>query len=195
MPNWADANHLQGMLVRKTAILVEDTLLDGSAGLGVPVRKVAGMAVLSNPCSGTGPEDLLLLSDLAARIGEHLMKDMMARMDGEVVGYGKAAIVGTGGQLEHAAALLHPTLGKPIRAAIGGGTALIPSNAKLACAGASIDVPLGHRNSAWSFGEIDTITLQVADAPLPHEIVLAIVITSAGRPSARITGPAKTAST
>ena len=192
MPNWADARHLQGILVRKTAILVEDTLLDGSAGLGVPVRKVAGMAVLSNPCSGTGPEDLLLLSDLATRIGEHLMKEMMARMDGEVVGYGKAAIVGTGGQLEHAAALLHPTLGKPIRAAIGGGTALIPSNAKLACAGASIDVPLGHRNSAWSFGEIDTMTLQVADAPLPHEIVLAIVVTSAGRPNARITSPPKT---
>jgi hypothetical protein len=192
MPDWTTASHLQGMWLRKTMFVVEDTLLDGSSPLAVPVRKVAGLAVLLNPCIRTGSEDLALLSQLAPRIGAHLMEEMTARMDGEVVGYGKAAIVGTLGQLEHAAALLHPTLGQPIRAAVGGGAALIPSNAKVACAGASIDVPLGHRNSAWSFGEIDTMTLQVADAPLPHEIVLAIVITSAGRPNARITSPAKT---
>jgi Amino acid synthesis len=194
MPNWTDAGHLQGLYVRKTAFIVEDTLLDGASALSVPVRKVAGLAVLTNPCVRTGSEDLLLLSDLAPRIGEHLMQEMTALMDGEVVGYGKAAIVGILGQLEHAAALLHPTLGKPIRAAVGGGAALIPSNAKVASAGASIDVPLAHRDSIWSFGEIDTMTLQVPDAPLPHEIVLAIVITSAGRPNARITGPVKTGS-
>jgi len=192
MPNWADASHLQRMWLRKTMLLVEDTLLDGSTALAVPVRKVAGLAVLLNPCVRTGSDDLSQLSELAPRIGAHLMQQMTALMDGEVLGYGKAVIVGSLGHLEHAAALLHPTLGQPIRAAIGGGASLIPSNAKVACAGASIDVPLGHRNSAWSFGEIDTMTLQVADAPLPHEMLLAIVITSAGRPNARITGPAKT---
>ena len=192
MPNWDDASQLQAMGLRKSMLVVEDTLLDGAAALAVPVRRVAGLAVLLNPCVRTGSDDLAQLSELALRIGAHLMKQMTALMDGEVVGYGKAAIVGTLGQLEHAAALLHPTLGQPIRAAIGGGAALIPSNAKVACAGASIDVPLGHRNSAWSFGEIDTMTLQLADAPLPHEILLAIVITSAGRPNARILGPVKT---
>jgi hypothetical protein len=191
MPNWTDATHLQEMFVRKTMMLVENTLLDASSPLAVPVRRVAGLAVLHNPCLRAGSEDLSLLSELAPPIGAHLMKQMLALLDAEVVGYGKAAIIGTLGRLEHAAALLHPTLGQPIRSAIGGGAALIPSNAKVACTGAAIDVPLGHRNSAWSFGEIDTMTLQVADAPLPHEILLAVVITSAGRPNARIVTPAK----
>jgi hypothetical protein len=115
-----------------------------------------------------------------------LMPELVKLLGGKVVSYGKAAIVGVAGDLEHAAAILHPKLGKPMRAAIGGGEALIPSNAKVAAAGASIDVPLGHKDNPWSFDEIDTWTLSVADAPRPDEIVVVIAISDGGRPNPRI---------
>jgi hypothetical protein len=102
------------------------------------------------------------------------------------IAYGKAALVGTHGDIEHAAALLHPRLGKPMRDAISGGKAIIPSTAKVAHAGATIDVPLGHKDDVWSFDEIDTMTLMIADAPRPDEIVLIIAIADGGRPRPRI---------
>ena len=87
MPNWDDASQLQAMGLRKSMLVVEDTLLDGAAPLAVPVRRVAGLAVLLNPCVRTGSDDLAQLSELAPRIGAHLMKQMTALMHGEVVGY------------------------------------------------------------------------------------------------------------
>jgi amino acid synthesis protein len=172
--------------VRKTVFVVEETLRESSALLPAPARRVAAIAVLQNPCAGTATENLALLAGAATALGEKLMPKLTALLEAPVLAYGKAAIVGTSGKAEHAAALLHPTLGKPIRSAIGGGAAVIPSTAKMGALGTLIDVPLGHRDSAWSFDEIDTMTLGLADAPLPDEIVLIIVVASAGRPNARI---------
>jgi len=171
--------------LRKTAFLVDETastLPDGP----VKARRIAGMAVFSNPCVAEGAQPLSALSEAAVEIGDRLMARMVALLEAPVVAYGKGAIVGTLGNAEHAAALLHPTLGRSIRGAIGGGAALIPSNAKVAAVGATIDVPVGHRDEAWSFGHIDTLTIGLADAPLPHEIVLIIVVASAMRANARI---------
>mgnify|MGYP000335851828 FL=1 len=103
---------------------------------------------------------------------------------------GEAAIVGVDGELEHVGAMIHPKLGKPMRAAVGGGQALIPSNAKVAGVGVPIDIPLGHKDEAWSFDHFDTMTVMVADAPRPGEIVMCVAISDGARPHPRVgSGP------
>src|SRR5690349_10695282 len=94
---------------------------------------------------------------------------------------GKAALVGVNGEMEHGGACVHPMLGKPMRAAIGGGNAVISSNVKVAAAGTSLDVPLGHKDDSWSFPHFDTITVSVADAPRPDEILVVMAIADGGR--------------
>lgn len=114
------------------------------------------------------------------------MAEAVAALPGPPVSYGKAAIVGVAGDLEHGGAMIHPKLGKPMRAALGGGKALIPSNAKLGALGSAIDVPLGHKDEAWSFDHFDTITVAIGDAPRPDEIVLCMAISDGARPNPRV---------
>ena len=102
------------------------------------------------------------------------------------VSYGKAAIVGVAGDFEHGGALIHPKLGKPMRAAVGGGEAIISSNVKVAPAGTAIDVPLAHKDDIWSFDHFDTMTVMVADAPRPDEIAVIMIAADGGRPSPRL---------
>ena len=118
------------------------------------------------------------------------MARMLPLLDGPAVSYGKGAIVGVDGDLEHGHALLHPRLGKAMRDPIGGGQALIPSAAKVGAAGAVLDVPLGHKDDAWSFDHFDAMTISVADAPRPGEILMAIALADGGRPVPR-TGKAR----
>lgn len=172
--------------VRKIAFLVEDTFLESGVPVAASTRRVVGMAVLQNSCAASGHENLNELSAMAVELGNMLMPRMLDLLGSPVAAYGKAAIVGVSGQAEHAAALLHPTLGRPIREAIGGGAALIPSNAKVSGLGAEIDVPLGHRDDAWSFEHLDTITAGLADAPRPDEIVLLIAVAGSCRPNAKV---------
>ena len=94
---------------------------------------------------------------------------------------GKGVIVGVAGEMEHGGACVHPMLGKPMRGAIGGGKAVIGSNVKVAAAGAAFDVPLGHKDDSWSFPHLDTITVSVADAPRPDEILVVMAIADGGR--------------
>ena len=100
-----------------------------------------------------------------------------------------ASIVGTAGDIEHAAALLHPRMGKPIRAAIGGGAAIIPSNVKIGAVGEVLDVPLGHKDDVWSFDHFDTISVMVPNAPRPDEIVVIVALADGGRPRPRVKKP------
>jgi|694.fasta_scaffold110514_2 hypothetical protein len=179
------------ILIRKIIYLKEESLWEGGESLNKEIHKIAGIAVLKNPCLGQNQDNLHLLSDAAPMIGQKLMMHMTSLLGADIVAYGKAAIVGTNGRLEHAAALIHPTLGKPIRDAIGGGAALIPSNIKMGNLGTAIDVPTGHKDDAWSFAEIDTMTLSIADAPYPDEICMFIVLTTGGRPHAKIISPTK----
>ena len=110
-------------------------------------------------------------------------------MQRPAISYGKAAIVGTSGDLEHAAAILHPRLGKPMRAAIGGGQAIIPSNVKIGAVGATIDVPLGDKDDVWVFDQFDTLSVMVANAPRPDEILVIVALADGGRPRARVKKP------
>jgi hypothetical protein len=146
-----------------------------------PVVRAVGLAVLANPFAGRREADLSPLFGLGAAVGERLMPALVALLEGPAVSYGKGAIVGVAGEMEHGGALIHPMLGRPMRAAIGGGQAVIPSNVKVAAAGAALDLPLGHKDEVWSFAHFDTATVMVADAPRPEEIVVALAIADGGR--------------
>ena len=125
------------------------------------------------------------MSDLfrsGAAIGEQLIHQLVPLLPGPVVSYGKGAIVGLKGELEHGGACIHPMLGKSVRSAVGGGKSLIPSNVKVASAGTTLDVPLGHKDNAWSFDHFDTVTVSISDAPRENEIVVVIAIADGGRP-------------
>ncbi len=174
------------MKVRKTMLIKESIEADGFGKACDPITRVVVLAVIQNPFAGRFVEDLSPLFDLGGELGGRLMEQAVAMLGGPPVSYGKAAIVGVAGELEHGGAMIHPKLGKPMRAAVGGGKALIPSNAKVAAAGAAIDLPLGHKDEAWSFDHFDTITVMVADAPRPDEIVLCMAVADGGRPQPRV---------
>ena len=149
------------------------------------ITRAVGMAVISNPFAGRFADDLTLLFHTGRAIGERLSAELCALLGAPAVSYGKAAIVGLNGEKEHGGACIHPMLGRPMRQAIGGGKALIPSNVKVAATGASIDVPIGHKDDMWSFDHFDTITVGIADAPHVDEIVVVLVLADGGRPFPR----------
>ena len=174
------------MSIRKTVLVREAVFAEAGRPACRPVTRVAALAVLNNPFAGQSVDDLAALFDLGMDLGEELAPVAVGLLEAAPVAYGKAAVVGTGGDLEHAAALLHPKLGKPMRAACGGGKALIPSTAKVAVAGTAIDVPLAHKDEVWSFDELDTMTVMVGDAPRPGEILAVMAFADGGRPDPRI---------
>ncbi len=178
------------MEVRKTMLIKETIEADGFGKPCDPITRVAALAVIQNPLAGHFVEDLSSLFDIGGELGERLMGDAVKMLSGSPVSYGKAAIVGLAGDMEHGGAMIHPKLGRPMRSAVGGGKALIPSNAKVAGAGVSIDLPLGHKDEAWSFDHFDTMTVMVADAPRPDEIVLCMAVSDGSRPHPRVgSGP------
>lgn len=178
------------MDIRKTVVIKETIEADGVGEACDPITRVVAVAVIQNPFAGEFVKDLSPLFDIGGQLGERLMGDAVKLLAGPPVSYGKAAIVGVAGDMEHGAAMIHPKLGKPMRAAVGGGKALIPANVKVAALGVPIDLPLGHKDEAWSFDHIDTITVMVADAPRPNEIVLCMAVSDGPRPHPRVgSGP------
>lgn len=174
------------MKARKIVILQESLYAEAGRAGGRAITRVAAIAVIANPCAGRYVENLAELFDMGADVAERLMPKIMTLLPNEPVAYGKAAIVGVNGEIEHAAAILHPKMGKPVRAAVGGGEAIIPSTSKVAGPGSAVDIPLGHKDNVWSFDEIDTMTVGVADAPRPDEIVVAIAVSDGGRVHPRV---------
>ena len=178
-------------MIRKLLIVVEQTLEESGRALPVPTRKAAAIAVIANPFAGRFDADLSPLIETGASLGEELGRravEALGIAPGEVQSYGKAAIVGEDGELEHAAAILHPKLGAPLRDQVGGGAALVPSAKKRGGMGAAIDVPLGHKDAAFVRSHFDAMEIRVSDAPRRDEIVVAVVVTDSGRPLPRIGG-------
>jgi hypothetical protein len=179
------------MEIRKIVTVVEETCREAGKTLGKPTRKAAAMAVITNPYAGQYVEDLTPLIDASVEIGELLTKravEALGVAPEKVESYGKAAIVGINGELEHAAALLHPKLGTPIRANVGGGKAILPSTKKVGGPGTAIDVSLGFKNAAYVRTHFDAMEVRIADAPRDNEIVLIVAVTDSGRPLARVGG-------
>jgi hypothetical protein len=181
------------MLVRKTVFIKENITSDEMGKPCSPITRVAALAVVKNPFSGIDQDDLSTLFEFGAQLGADLSPELVKMLAGPPVCYGKAALIGSSGAMEHGAAVLHPRLGKPVRAAIGGGKALMPSNHKVCGLGSSIDLPLGHKDEPWSFDHIDTMTLCLPDAPRADEIVLCIGMSDGTRAHPRVgKGPSGT---
>jgi hypothetical protein len=173
--------------IRKIVFVTERILAEAGAPAAAPVTRVAGIAVIRNPYAGMGHvADLSPLFDIGKSLGERMMPETVKLLGGPPTSYGKAAIVGVNGDMEHGAALLHPRLGAPMRAAVGGGDAIISSNVKVTAAGTSIDVPLAHKDNIWLFDYLDTMTVTVADAPRPDEVIVVMAIASGGRAHPRV---------
>lgn len=175
-------------MIRKVVTLVEDTHSEAGEAVTPPTRKVAALAVIANPCAGRHVPDLAELIEIGAMLGDLLGRRAAAALGAPAQGYGKAAIVGEDGELEHAAALLHPKLGAPLREAVGGGAALVPSAKKRGGMGAAIDVPLGHKDAAYVRSHFDAMEVGIPDAPRADEIVLVLVMTTGARVHARVGG-------
>ena len=167
--------------IRKIVTLREVVYSELGHKAARPVVRAVGIGIIRNPFAGVWAEDLRQLFEAGAALGERLMPELVRLLDGPAVSYGKGALVGVAGEMEHGGACVHPMLGRPMRAAVGGGKAVISSNVKVAAAGAILDVPLGHKDDSWSFAHFDTITVSLADAPRPAEILVIMAIADGGR--------------
>jgi Amino acid synthesis len=174
------------MNIRRMLVISDTIHSEGGLPAVRPVTRATACAVIGNPLAGKTADDLSDLVAMGADLGEMLVQKALGVLPNPALVYGKAAIVGLAGEIEHAAALLHPRMGKPMRAAIGGGKAIIPSNVKVAPAGTAIDVPLGNKDDVWLFDHIDTLTIAVPSAPRPAEIVVIVALSDGGRPRPRI---------
>ncbi|RTZ98391.1 MAG: amino acid synthesis family protein [Deltaproteobacteria bacterium] len=177
--------------IRKIYSFVEETHADGKAPLTAPTRKAAVAVVFKNPFAGIYQEDLSLLYNWSETLGTMLTQKAVAALGiapEAVHSYGKGAIVGADGELEHCAAMMHPALGKPMRDNVGGGKALIPSAKKRGYPGVSIDVPVHFKDAAFVRSHFDAMEVRLPDAPMDDELVLIVVVTDAGRPAARVGG-------
>jgi len=178
-------------MIRKILTILEETHEEAGREITPPTRKAAVIAVCRNPYAGVFQPDLEVLIDLGERLGWQLGKRAVALLGIEphqAHSYGKAAIVGEDGELEHAAAILHPKMGGPLRNAVEKGAALVPSAKKRGGMGTAIDVPLGHKDAAYVRSHFDAMEIRVPDAPRRDEIVVVVVVTDSGRPLPRIGG-------
>jgi hypothetical protein len=177
--------------IRTIYTVVEETHADGALTLKTPTRKAACAVVFKNPFAGKYVEDLSLLIEWSKDLGNMLTQRAVAALGiapDKVQSYGKAAIAGSQGEREHCAALMHPALGTPIRANVGGGKALLPSAKKVGYPGCPIDLPLGHKDAAYVRSHFDAMEIRVPDAPRGDELVLIVGVTDSGRPAPRVGG-------
>ena len=178
------------MELRKIAIFVDDVISEGGRELAAPTRRVAACGVIRNPFAGKPPiDDFSELVDISVDAGEVLTQRALEAL-GEIEprAYGKGAIVGAAGDLEHGAAMIHIRVGLPMRRQAGGGPALIPGNAKVGPMGATIDIIFGSMENSWDYDAMDAMTISVSDAPKPNEILLIVAFLGGTRPNARIEG-------
>ena len=177
--------------IRKIATWVEETHREIGQQISPPTRKAVAVAVIKNPFAGSYTEDLTPLMDIGAELGGLLGDKCVAALGitpAQAESYGKAAMVGEGGELEHAAAILHPKLGAPLRVAVEKGAALVPSSKKMGGPGQVLNVPLGHKDAAYVRSHFDGIEVRLNDAPRAGEILVAVAVTDSGRPLPRVGG-------
>lgn len=180
--------------IRKLATFVEETRSEMERVIEPPTRRAAAVAVIENPCAGKYVEDLSELMDIGEELGELLTQRAVAALGiapTTAESYGKAAAVGENGEIEHAAAILHPKLGTPVRRVLGKGAALIPSSKKRGGMGVALDIPLGHKDAAFVRSHFDGMEVRINDAPRANEIMVAVAVTESGRPLARVGGLTK----
>jgi hypothetical protein len=169
--------------IRKIVTFLEETLSEQGQPVDPPARRAAAVAVIENPYAGVYQQDLSILVDIGEELGQLLAERAVAALGiagQQVESYGKAAAVGEAGELEHAAAILHPKLGTPFRKVLGKGAALIPSSKKRGGLGVVLDIPLGHKDAAYVRSHFDGMEVRINDAPRAKEIMVALAVTSCG---------------
>ena len=182
------------MEIRKLVTVVEETRMEMGRPVNPATRKAAAMAVIKNPFAGRYVEDLTELMDIGAELGGMLGKKCLEALGigpEKAESYAKGCLVGLDGEMEHAAAIMHPKLGGPFREALGRGLALIPSIKKRGPAGATLDVPINHKDAAFVRSHFDGMTVALEDAPRADELMVVLVVTDSGRPLPRVGGLTK----
>ena len=177
------------MQIRKIVTVVEETRRELGRPVEPATRQAAAIAVIANPYAGVHDEELEQLQEAGAELGALLVQRAIDALgiDGATVNsYGKAAIVGENGEREHAAAVMHPRMGKPVREIVGPAKSVMPSTKKIGGPGTTIDCPLHHKDDIWKFSHFDAMQVSVTDAPRADEIVVVVAVSDSGRPFHRI---------
>lgn len=177
--------------VRKYQVIVEETQREQGQSISPATRKATAIAVINNPFAGKYEQNLDVLMEIGAELGDVLGRkavDALGIQPADAQSYGKAVVVGENGELEHAAAILHPKLGAPLRAAVEKGAALVPSAKKMGGMGTAIDVPLGHKEAAYVRSHFDAMEVRITDAPRANELMVCVSVTDSGRPLPRVGG-------
>ena len=182
--------------IRIVSVTLTEVHREAGESVDPPTCKVVAAAAVANPLAGRpGEADLSVLEELGAEVAGYLVERAVAVLGSAgiaadaVRGYGKGAIVGTDGELEHTAAILHPRFGAPVRAAIGGGADIIPGTKKVGGPGSSITMPIGNKDDRWVFDDMDAAEVALPDAPRADEVVVVLVLSVGGRPHARVKKP------
>lgn len=178
--------------IRKWYEIREETLAleTGPLADGKPLAKIVIAAAIHNPHAGSYVEAFDEVIERSRHLGEEFGKRLRAALGHTVVqSYGKAALIGSNGEYEHGNAFLTNTFADPVREALGGGKAWIPSTGKRGGLGTTIDIPLAHKDALYVRSHYDTFTVMFADAPGPDEVVIAVAIATRGRLHARLGGP------
>ena len=175
--------------VRKMLSYVEEVWSEAGRPATPRLRKVAVAAIIANPFAGTWVEDLGPLTEASAALGREITSLAVSLLKPHgVESYGKAAVIGLGGEQQHGSAMLTTVFGNVMREAVGGGTAWISSFTKRAAAGATIDIPLAHKDALYVRSHYDGISITLPDAPLPDELAIICAYANRGQLNHRIGG-------
>jgi hypothetical protein len=175
--------------VRKLVLAVEDVWHDNGPRLDQPLRRGSLAAVLKNPYAGRYVEDIQPMMEALKPLGREMAARLVEALGGpgRIEGYGKGALIGLGGELEHGA-LWHVPGGYGMRELLEGSHAIVPSTTKIGATGSAIDIPIHHRVAAYVRSHFDSLEVRVADAPRPDEMLLVIAMPTGARPHARVGG-------
>ncbi len=176
--------------LRKRAILIEEIFHEGGPIAAKSLKRAAALAVIHNPYSGNYAAEISGFMEDLKPLGFEMAKSLIAALDGNpkiVEGYGKGAIVGQAGELEHGA-LWHVPGGYAMRELLGGAKAIVASTKKVGGPGTRLDVPITHINASYVRSHFDSMEIGIADAPRADEILLALVMTTGPRIHARVGG-------
>ena len=176
--------------IRKTCIITEEIFHEGGPRTDTPQRRGAIVAVIRNPFAGRYVEDIAFFMDTLKPLGVSMARRLVGVLGGDpkaIEGYGKGAIVGAAGELEHGA-LWHVPGGYAMREGLGGALAIVPSTKKVGGPGTRLDVPISHVDASYVRSHFDAMEVSVPDAPRANEIALALVMTTGPRIHARVGG-------
>lgn len=174
--------------IRKTALTVETVHHDGGPPLAQPLRLAAAMAVIRNPYAGRYEADLMPFMAELRTLGRSLAEELVGALGaGNVQAYGKGAIVGVDGELEHAATW-HEAGGWAMRSVLGEPKAIVPASKAVASAGYRLMVPVHYIHACYVRSHFNAMEIGLQDAPKPREILFGLVMATGGRPHSRLGG-------